>query len=63
MKKYISKDKYVFNTTTLREKNMKAIYLDNGATSFPKAPSVGDAMKYYIDKVGANINRYDCTVS
>ena len=36
---------------------MKAIYLDNGATSFPKAPSVGDAMKYYIDEVGANINR------
>lgn len=36
---------------------MKAIYLDNGATSFPKAPSVGDVMKYYIDKVGANINR------
>jgi possible cysteine desulfurase len=36
---------------------MKAIYLDNAATSFPKAPSVGEAMKYYIDEVGANINR------
>ena len=36
---------------------MKAIYLDNAATSFPKAPFVGDAMKYYIDEVGANINR------
>lgn len=36
---------------------MKAIYLDNAATSFPKAPGVGEAMKYYIDEVGANINR------
>ena len=24
---------------------MKQIYLDNGATSFPKAPGVGQAMK------------------
>ena len=36
---------------------MKQIYLDNGATSFPKAPGVGQAMKDYIDKVGVNINR------
>ena len=31
---------------------MKQIYLDNGATSFPKAPGVGQAMKDYIEKVG-----------
>ena len=36
---------------------MKQIYLDNGATSFPKAPGVGQAMKDYIEKVGVNINR------
>ncbi len=33
------------------------IYLDNGATSFPKAPGVGDAMKRYIEDTGVNINR------
>ena len=33
---------------------MKQIYLDNGATSFPKAPGVGQAMKDYIEKVGVN---------
>lgn len=33
------------------------IYLDNAATSFPKAPGVSDAMKYYLDSVGASINR------
>lgn len=36
---------------------MKQIYLDNGATSFPKAPGVGQAMKDYIEKVGVNVNR------
>lgn len=36
---------------------METCYLDNAATSYPKAPGVGDAMKYYIDRVGANINR------
>lgn len=36
---------------------MAALYLDNAATSFPKAPGVGDAMKRYIDEVGANVNR------
>ena len=36
---------------------MRQIYLDNGATSFPKAPGVGQAMKDYIEKVGVNINR------
>ncbi len=36
---------------------MNKIYLDNAATSFPKAPGVSDSMKYYIDNIGANINR------
>lgn len=36
---------------------MKKIYLDNSATSFPKAPGVVDAMCEYINNVGANINR------
>lgn len=33
------------------------IYLDNAATSWPKAPGVSDRMKYYLDAVGASINR------
>lgn len=33
------------------------IYLDNGSTSFPKAPGVGAAMASYIDQVGVNIAR------
>lgn len=36
---------------------MKMIYLDNAATSFPKPEGVSDAMKLYIDQVGATINR------
>lgn len=36
---------------------MKSVYLDNGATSFPKAPGVVDAMVGYITKVGSNVNR------
>ena len=36
---------------------MKPIYVDNSATSFPKAPGVSDAIKAYIDHVGCNINR------
>lgn len=34
-----------------------SIYLDNGATSFPKAPGVGEAMLDYVNNVGANVNR------
>lgn len=34
-----------------------SIYLDNGATSFPKAPGVGEAMLNYINNIGANVNR------
>lgn len=33
------------------------IYFDNAATSFPKAPKVGERMRYYIDNIGVNINR------
>lgn len=36
---------------------MKRVYLDNGSTSFPKAPGVTDAMKNFMDQVGTNINR------
>ncbi len=32
-------------------------YLDNGATSFPKAPGVGAAVAAYLEHVGVNINR------
>ncbi len=36
---------------------MKKIYLDNGSTSFPKAPGVGEAMCRYIQDEGVNISR------
>jgi len=36
---------------------MNRIYLDNGATSFPKAPTVAAAMTNYLLEVGGNINR------
>lgn len=36
---------------------MENIYLDNAATSFPKAEGVSDAMKYYLDHVCANVGR------
>lgn len=38
-------------------KNSKKIYLDNGATSFPKPQEVSDAVYYYMTNVGTNINR------
>ena len=34
---------------------MDKIYMDNGSTSFPKAPGVGDAMRDFIENVGVNI--------
>ena len=37
--------------------DMQTVYLDNGATSFPKAPGVGDAMTDYLKNNGANVNR------
>ena len=33
------------------------IYLDNGATSFPKPPGVWQQMEYFIRQVGCNVNR------
>lgn len=36
---------------------MRQIYLDNGATAFPKAPGVGQAMADYIENVGVSVNR------
>ena len=36
---------------------MNTIYLDNAATSFPKPEGVSTAMKTYLDRVGATINR------
>ena len=39
------------------KKQMKEIYLDQGATSYPKAPGVGMAMANYIENIGASMNR------
>ncbi len=36
---------------------MRTVYMDNGATSFPKAPGVGKAMAEYIERVGCNVAR------
>lgn len=36
---------------------MKYVYLDNGATSFPKAPGVAESISDYILNVGTNVNR------
>lgn len=36
---------------------MKRVYLDNGSTSYPKAPGVGEAVKDFIESIGTNVNR------
>jgi len=36
---------------------MKELYLDNGATSFPKAPKVAESMSNYLLNIGCNVNR------
>ena len=36
---------------------MDAVYLDNAATSFPKAPGVGEAMCRYVERLGRNVGR------
>lgn len=36
---------------------MRKIYCDNGATSYPKAPHVGESMINYINNIGCNVNR------
>ena len=33
---------------------MKQVYLDNGATSPPQGPGVGEAVKHFIDDIGSN---------
>lgn len=33
------------------------IYVDHAATSFPKAPGVGESMRTYVEEIGVNINR------
>lgn len=38
-------------------KDMKKIYLDNAATSFPKAPGVAEAVARCLGEVGANAGR------
>lgn len=36
---------------------MGKIYLDNGATSFPKAPGVSESITDYLTNIGCNVNR------
>lgn len=36
---------------------MNRVYLDNAATTFPKAPGVGEAMKDYIENIGTSVKR------
>ncbi|TCO72688.1 aminotransferase class V-fold PLP-dependent enzyme [Marinisporobacter balticus] len=36
---------------------MQNIYLDHGATSYPKAPGVAESMSKYLKNIGCNINR------
>ena len=36
---------------------MKGVYLDNGATAFPKAPGVVESMSNYLINIGCNVNR------
>lgn len=36
---------------------MRRIYLDNAATSFPKAPGIADVMKDFLERDCTNINR------
>ena len=36
---------------------MKRVYLDNAATSYPKAPGVGAAVQDFIDNVGSSVKR------
>jgi cysteine desulfurase family protein len=36
---------------------MNGVYLDNAATSYPKAPGVSDAVKRCLDEVGGSVHR------
>ncbi len=42
---------------------MKRIYLDNAATSFPKAPGLGNAVAAFIDGSSVNLNRTESNES
>lgn len=42
---------------------MKRIYLDNSATSFPKAPGLGAVLSAYIEESCVNINRTESSLS
>lgn len=42
---------------------MNRIYLDNAATSFPKAPGLGDAMSKWISECCVNTNRTESPLS
>lgn len=35
----------------------KSVYLDNAATTYPKAPGVGEVVKNYIENIGINVKR------
>ena len=40
-----------------RGKDDQVIYMDNAATSWPKPPQVSEAMRYFMERVGANPGR------
>lgn len=42
---------------------MRRIYLDNAATSFPKAPHLGSVVASYIENVSVNLNRTESNES
>ena len=42
---------------------MKRIYLDNAATSYPKAPGLGSVIAHYIENSSVNLNRTESSES
>lgn len=42
---------------------MKRVYFDNAATTFPKAPGLGEVMAQYIENECVNINRTESNVA
>lgn len=42
---------------------MRQIYVDNGSSSFPKAPGVSNVMKDFLDESSVNVNRGGYTAS
>jgi len=46
-----------FSNPKAESRKPKAIYLDNAATSWPKPPSVTDAMVHFLQEIGANPGR------